>query len=284
MTATAHAQDKLGLIAGGGALPIVLADHCRNTGRAYWVLRLRGFADAALNDHPGGDYGLAELGGQIQALKKAGCLSICFAGNVQRPDFGKLKPDLRGLRSFPGAISAAARGDDALLRFLMAEFEKDGFHVEGAHDVGIETLAAGPLGALQPASAHKEDIDLALKAARTLGGLDIGQAVAVARGVVLAVEAQEGTDGLLKRCAELPANLRGEAGHRVGVLVKWPKSIQDRRVDMPTLGLKTVIGAAEAGLAGIVAQAGGALIIDRQAIVDAADRLGLFVFGLEAAD
>ncbi len=273
---------KLGLIAGGGDLPITLVKLCQASKRPYMVLRLRGFADPALSAYPGFDVGIAELGRVLELLRQEGCESICFAGNVKRPDFSKLKPDLRGLRALPGAIAAARKGDDALLRFFVREFEKEGFKVEGAQDVGLGlTLPPGPLGALSPSAAHQEDIDLALRVAKVMGDLDIGQGAAAARGVVLAVEAQEGTDALLHRCAGLPAELRGNEHERVGVLAKWPKSIQERRVDLPTIGVATVEGVAAAGLAGIVGEAGATLVMDPEGVIAAADRLGVFVFGLE---
>ncbi len=273
---------KLGLVAGGGDLPVALADACTAAGRPLYVLRLRGFADrAGLARFPGADVGIAELGHIFESLREEGCGAVCLAGQVKRPDFAALKPDLRGLRSLPAAIAAARKGDDALLRFLVAEFEGEGFVVEGADQVhaGL-TLPPGPLGRHAPGSEHQADLAQALAAARTIGALDIGQAVVVAGGVVLAVEAQEGTDAMLARCARLPAPLLGTAQARRGVLVKWPKPIQERRVDLPTLGPATVRGAAAAGLAGIAAEAGGLLVLERPEVIAAADRLGLFVVGL----
>jgi DUF1009 family protein len=276
-------RGKIALISGGGGLPIVLAETCRAVGRPYLVLRLRGFADAALAAHPGLEIGMAELGRQFDILRREGCEAICFSGLVQRPDFSKLKPDLRGMRALPGAIAAAARGDDALLRFVIAEYEREGFRVEGAQEVaGGLVLGSGPLGALAPDAAHQTDIALAVKAAKAIGALDAGQAAATAKGVILALEAQEGTDALLRRCTELPEALRGDETQRIGVLAKWPKPAQERRIDLPTIGVKTLEGAAAAGLAGVVGQAGGALVIGREEVIAAADRLGLFVFGLEA--
>ncbi len=273
---------KIGLIAGGGDLPIALADLCRLSERPYFVLRLSGMAEPRLAAHPGVDIGIAELGRQFSVLKREGCTSICFSGIVKRPDFSKLKPDLRGVIALPRVMAAASRGDDALLRCLIMEFEREGFIVEGAQEVasGLR-LTDGPMGALAAGPEHQDDIRLAVKVARAIGALDVGQGAAAARGVVLAVEAQEGTDALLKRCAELPVELRGDAENRVGVLAKWPKPIQERRIDLPTIGVTTVEGAAAAGLAGIVAEAGATLVIDRAAVIAAADRLGLFVVGLK---
>ena len=159
-----------------------------------------------------------------------------------RPDFAALKPDLRGLTWLPGAVMAARKGDEALLRFLMDEFEKEGFAIEGAHEVmGELTLAAGPLGApCAAATAHGADIAKAIEVARAIGALDIGQGAVVCDGLVLAVEAQEGTDAMLRRVAELPAELRGAPGRRRGVLAKVAKPIQEERVDLPTIGLATI--------------------------------------------
>ena len=272
---------KLGLVAGGGALPQTLAAHCRDTGRPYYVVRLRGFADEALQAHPGGEAGVAEIGRVARLAREAGCEALCFAGFVARPDFAALKPDLRGLVALPGALNAARKGDEALLRYLMGEFEKEGFAIEGAHEVMSDlALPVGPLGRHAPGEAHAADIARAVSVARAIGALDVGQAAVVCDGLVLGVEAQEGTDGLLARIAALPEALRGTPQRRRGVLAKVPKPIQEERVDLPTIGPATVEGAARAGLAGIVGVAGRLLLVDRAALIAAADTAGLFVAGV----
>jgi DUF1009 family protein len=275
------AGTRLGLIAGGGTLPVLLAGDCRASGRSLFVIRLKGMADPALAAFDGGEAGIAELGKMMELLRGAGCEAVCFAGAVSRPDFRALRPDLRGLKALPGAIAAAKEGDDALLRFVLAEFEREGFRIEGAEAVSAAlTLADGPLGRIAPGPEHHADIAQALRTARKIGALDIGQGAVVADGLVLAVEAQEGTDAMLRRCADLPAALRGTSGARVGVLAKAPKPIQERRIDLPVIGPATVELAAAAGLAGIVGEAGGVLVVERVRVVEAADRLGLFVLGL----
>lgn len=276
-------MEKLGLIAGGGALPLEVAQDCAGVGRPVFVVRLKGFADPALAEFPGEEVGLAELGKCFKLLKRERCKAVCFAGQVSRPDFKALKPDLRGLAALPGAMAAARKGDDALLRFLVSEFEREGFAVEGAHEVSAGlTLPAGPLGRVRPSEAHQADIGRALEVAREIGRLDIGQGAVVVRGLVLAVEAQEGTDAMLRRCAELPSAIRGRPEAPCGVLAKAPKPIQERRVDLPTIGVATVQRAAKAGLAGIVGEAGSLIVLDREAVIAAADELGLFVYGVGA--
>ena len=275
---------KLGLIAGAGGLPVEIVRACEAAERPIFVVRLGGLADPAIKDARGVDAGVAEWGKVFAALKKDGCEQVCFAGHVPRPDFANLKPDLRGLAALPGIIAAARKGDDALLRQIMHEIEKEGFVVQGANEVlGSLTISAGPLGRIAPSQRHRADIDQAIRAARALGELDIGQGVVVANGLVLAVEAQEGTDAMLRRCAELPAELRAGDGAPVGVLAKAVKPNQDRRIDLPAIGPETVMGAARAGLAGIVGETGSLLVIDRAAVIQTADDLGLFVVGVAPA-
>jgi DUF1009 family protein len=277
-------MQKLGLIAGGGSLPVEIAEHCARSGRPLFVIRLKGFAGRELEPYAGAEIGLAELGKCFKALKRAGCHAICLAGQVNRPDFSALLPDLRGLAALPGAIAAARRGDDALLRFMIGEFEKEGFAVEGAHEVMDDLgLPAGLLGRAGPSEADQADIIKAMDVARAVGRLDAGQGAVVCRGHVLALEAAEGTDAMLARVADLPEELRGRPGAAAGVLAKAPKPIQETRVDLPTIGPATVDGVARAGLSGIVGEAGRLLVLDRDAVIARADELGVFILGVEAS-
>ena len=271
---------KLGLIAGGGDLPYAVAQRCESEGRDLYVVRLDGFAHPHLTRWPGDDFGMAQIGAILKALKANGCRVVCLAGIVSRPDFKTLKPDFKGATLLPGIVSAAAKGDDALLRKILSVFENEGFAVEGADDIlGGETLAAGALGAITPTDDQLLDLKKALHVAEKSGELDIGQGAVVCDGLVLAVEAQEGTDAMLGRVAGLRVDLRGSPNAPRGALGKAPKPIQDLRVDMPVIGPRTVEMAAAAGLAGIGGVSGRLILIDRAAIVAAADRLGLFVWG-----
>jgi DUF1009 family protein len=280
------ALTRLGLIAGGGDLPRKLADHARAAGRPIYVLGIGGFADPALvSEFGGAEVSIGEVGRHIDLLKAAGCSEVVFAGIVKRPDFAHLKLDMKGALLLPKVIAAAGRGDDALLRAVLGAFEDAGSKVVGADDVLADlVVTAGPLGAHRPAFEHWADIRHAARVASAMGGLDIGQGAVSCSGLILAVEAQEGTDLMLKRCAALPAAIRGSAEHRRGVLVKRPKPIQERRIDLPTIGVDTVRLAAEAGLAGIAVEARGALALNRAEMIDLADRLGLFVYAFTAGE
>ena len=258
----------LGLIAGGGALPRRLAEAARAEGREVFVLGVLGFAEAALVEEFGGiELAIGQIGKQIDALKAANCSEVVIAGVVKRPDLEKLKFDMRGTLLVPKLLAAAGKGDDALLRVVVEVFEGEGFRVIGADDVLVSLLAtAGVIAGHAPNPGERADIAKAGRIAAEIGRLDIGQGAVVARGLVLAVEAQEGTDAMLRRVAELPATLRGAREARCGVLVKRPKPQQERRIDLPTIGLETVRRIADAGLAGIAVEAGAALVMDREAL------------------
>lgn len=271
----------LGIIAGLGELPVQVAEAALERGQGVYVLRLKGFEEAALERFPGEVSGIAEIGKAFKAFRNAGCQQICFAGIVKRPDFKALKPDMKGMSLLPKAIAAARKGDDALLTFMISVFEDEGFEIIGA-DAAAGRLEApeGLLAGPQPSDTEMDDLRKAAHVAREIGRLDIGQGAIVANGLVLCVEAQEGTDEMLKRCASLPLEIRGSDTERLGVLVKCPKPQQERRIDLPTIGKKTLDGAAAAGLAGIGYEAGGALIVDVDTVKAHAEALGLFLYGL----
>ena len=272
---------RLGLVAGGGALPVAIAQDCKAKGRPVFVLRLEGFADDAFEGFDTATAPLGRFGEAIDWLKAAGCGSVCFAGHVARPDFASLAFDDVGRRAAPTLVAAAAQGDDALLRATAQVFADAGFAIEGAQAVTQSLLLpTGVLGAVSPAADSQKDIVKALAVARAMGALDVGQGAVIARGLVLAVEAQEGTDAMLARVAGLPQALRGAAERRSGVLAKAPKPIQDRRLDLPVIGPKTIEAAAAAGLAGVVGEAGGVILLDRMQVIALADALGLFVLGV----
>lgn len=247
-------------------------------GRLGCVVALEGFADPARYDSAQ-VCGLARVGSIFKALHAANCDAVCFAGIVARPDFSALKPDMKGMSLLPKVLASAARGDDALLRAVIAIFEREGLAVIGADEIAEELKArAGLVGAIGPDEQGRADALKALHVAGVIGAEDIGQGAVVAGGLVLAVEAQEGTDQMLARVASLPEAVRGTADARAGVLAKRPKPVQERRIDLPVIGVSTVQGAARAGLAGIAAPAGGALILGRDSVARAADAAGLFVW------
>ena len=277
---------RLAIVAGGGDLPRRVAEQARRSGRDPFVVGLKGFVEQALlADFGGPELSVGELGRLIQLMKKEGCEEMVFAGSLKRPDFASLKLDLKGVQSLPKILAAAKKGDDALLRSVMDIFADAGFRIIGAEEVLDDLrVVAGPLGAISPTAEHWLDILRAAEVAKVSGLLEIGQGAISCAGLILAVEAQEGTDRMLARIPELAPEIRGTPDARRGVLVKRPKPQQEMRIDLPTIGVTTVAGAAKAGLAGIAVQAGAALVVDREAVAAAADAAGIFIYGFTEAD
>jgi len=209
----------------------------------------------------------------------AKCKNIVMIGNASRFDVSKLKPDFGALLNAKAIIKIVRGGDNQVLSGIAALLETKGFSVIGAHEVMPESLIAeGVVGRLKPSVENNTDIATGFKVLEAMGNLDVGQAVVVCAGYVLAVEAAEGTDEMLRRVANLRKN--GVVSFKGGVLIKIPKTGQDIRFDMPVIGPVTVQLVAEAGLSGIAVQANGVLCHDRAALIDRADELGVFVKGL----
>lgn len=276
MSGLVAASRKLGIIAGGGDAPRRLMQALEETGRPYFLICLEGHADPDLG--AGKDHIRIPLGAGAKlrdGAREAGVEDIVMVGRVRRPSITELKPDWLALQKLT-KIGLTMLGDDGLLQAVGKIIEEEGFRLIGAHEVFTDLLTpAGVLGQHHPDAGAWADIRRGIEVATALGQVDVGQAVVVQQGVVLGVEAIEGTDALLTRCAGLKREGEG------GVLVKLCKPQQDRRFDLPALGPQTVHNAITAGLRGIAAHAGASLLIDRaQAILDA-DKAGVFVVGVE---
>lgn len=276
-------MSALGLIAGGGELPRAVAQAVRASGRALFVVPLVGsVTEDWVADFPHEFLSPGEPGRIVKAMKNAGVTQVLLAGRVDRPKFSEMKLDAKGMLLLPKAIAAAKKGDDSLLRFIVGICEDEGFTAVSVAEAAPALVAQdGLLGRVVPDSEHQADILKAFKIVHALGALDVGQAAVVCEGLALAVEAAEGTDVMLARIPSLRESLRGTADKKRGVLVKALKPTQDRKTDLPVVGVQTVRNAAAAFLAGIALEAGAALILDKAAVAAEADRLGLFVTGVK---
>ncbi len=280
-SAAAH-PSRIGIVAGGGSLPLAIADAAEKDGCSPFIIGFKGNASAGIERYPHAYAGLGQVGLVLRTLRREGCKRIVFVGSLRRPNLFQLKIDFGVIRHFPQLLRLFKGGDDAVLRGVARFFEGCGFEVVAAHEVAPRLLAPpGVFSAATPDAEALDDMKLAFKVASALGAFDIGQAAVVARRYVLAVEAAEGTDAMLRRCREL--NGWGFKA-RKGVLVKAPKPGQDLRFDLPAIGPRTVELAAEAGLAGIAVAAGAVLLADQQELVEKADKLGLFLYGASSAE
>jgi DUF1009 family protein len=273
-------RPKLAIFAGGGSLPFRVIEACTGAKRPFAIFNVEGEADPEIARRAAGQIAYAKFGQTLDMLKREGCTEIIMVGRVKRPDFRALVPDWRTVKLLPKIAAAARGGDGALLKAVAVAFEAEGIHLIGIEDVAVELIApAGALGAVVPGESNLHDIERGRAIVEALGPFDVGQGAVVCEGLVLAVEAAEGTDAMLARCGTLAEAIRGTSASRRGVLVKCPKPGQERKIDLPTIGLPTVEAAAAAGLCGIAIEAGGALILDREALIAKADAYGLFVYG-----
>ena len=268
---------KLGIVAGGGDLPQRLREHCQKSGREFFVVAIEGNADKAIfsPDIPHKWIRIGQAGTGFRALAEQKVAEVLMIGTIHRPTLADLVPDLR-TAAFFAKIGLKALGDDGILRALIKEFEHDNMRVVGIQDVMPELLVkGGVLTKHKPDKQALADIERGIEAATMLGRLDIGQSVVVQQGLVLGVEGIEGTDELIKRCGSYQRKGVG------AVLVKLRKPQQDMRIDLPTIGSKTIENLHNAGMRGVAIHAGNALIVDEKKVIDTADKYAMFIVGIE---
>ena len=260
-------DSPLAVICGGGTLPFAVADAVGKRGRRVVLFAIRGWADpqrVAAYSHHWASFG--QFGWFCRVAQREGCRDVVLIGSVVRPAIWKIRPDFKTLRLLPRIVGLLRGGDDRLLKGVAAIFEEHGFRLVGAHEIAPDILMPeGPLGRERPKARDHADIATALALLDATSPFDVGQAVVVADARVLAIEAAEGTDRMLARIAELRQSGRIAAATGHGVLVKAAKRGQDRRVDLPSIGPRTVEGAARAGLAGIAVVAGSTIIAEPEA-------------------
>jgi hypothetical protein len=273
----------LAIIAGGGSIPIAVAEAVQRSGRRVVLFPIRGWADPAAVERFT-HYWLALIKGGpfLRHARAEGCRDVVFVGTAVRPPFRSLRIDWTTLRLLPRVARGYRGGDDHLISSIARMFEEHGFRVVGAHEVAPEILMPeGPVGRLAPSEADRADIARGLALLDAVGSFDMGQAAVVAGNNVLAVEAAEGTDAMLARIADLRAQGRIATAAGTGVLIKAPKPQQDRRFDLPAIGPRTVEGVARAGLRGIAVVAGGSVVAEPAAVAAAADKAKVFVAGVK---
>jgi DUF1009 family protein len=283
-SAASEVISPVGIIAGGGAMPFAVADSLGARGIGAVIFALKGACDpAAVERFRHHWISVGQLGKATKLFRSEGCRDLIFIGSLARPALSEIRLDWGTVRVMGRVLAAFRGGDDHLLSGIGRILEQDGFRMVGIRDTAPDLLMpAGTISRTVPDGGAVADIARGRELLAALGPFDIGQAAIVIDGHVVAVEDIEGTDGLLVRVARLRAEgrIRTKAGR--GVLVKVPKRGQDLRFDLPTVGPNTAEGASKAQLAGIAIAAGNTLVAESQAMIEAADRAGLFVTGLSA--
>jgi UDP-2,3-diacylglucosamine hydrolase len=277
-------SSPVGLIAGGGVMPFAVADSLVGRGIHPVLFALRGSCDPAKVERFRHHWiSVGQLGRALKLFRAENCRDLVFIGTLVRPALSEIRLDWATLRVIPRVIAAFRGGDDHLLSGVGRILERSGFRMVGIKDVAPDLLMPeGCLTRAVPDENAAADIARGRAVLHALSPFDIGQAAIVIDGHVVAVEDIEGTDGLLARVARLRAEGRIRAKTARGVLVKAPKSGQDLRFDLPTMGPRTVEGAAAAQLAGIAIVAGNTIVVEPQIMIETADAAGLFVTGFPA--
>lgn len=291
----------LALIAGTGALPGAVLERLETQ---PFIAALYGFEPEVTPDLT---FRLETLGTFLHILRQKGVTEICMAGAVRRPEIDLDLIDERTKPLVPQIMQALGSGDDGALRAVIAVFEEAGFAVRGVHELVPDLLPpAGVLTAARPEPSAHADAVAGEKCLIKMAAIDLGQACIVRRGEVLAREGDAGTDAMLRRFAPVDVHrpfvesspltilidsasdvvaqtadwLSGgqSAGARGAILFKGPKPGQERRADLPVIGPMTAVAACEARLAGIVIEAEGVMVLDREAVVATLDAFGLFLW------
>ena len=275
-------ESPLAVICGGGSLPFAVADAVVRRGRRVMLFAIRGWADPQrVAAYPHHWAALGQFGRFCRVARREGCRDVVFIGSLVRPAIWQIRPDFKTLLLLPRIVGSFRGGDDHLLSGVARLFEEHGFRLLGAHEIAPDILMPeGLLGRQRPSDRDHADIAKGLALLNATSPFDVGQAAVVADQRVLAIEGAEGTDHMLARIAELRQSGRIAAASGRGVLVKAAKRGQDRRIDLPSIGPRTVEGAARAGLAGIAVVAGGTIVAEPERIGSAADRERLFVLGV----
>ncbi len=270
----------LAIFAGRGSLPRLLAEECRRRGRTYRIVRLPGVELDWAQGHPSIAAEFEKPGRLFKALRAAEMREVAFAGGIRRPELNPLRFDLKMLSLAPRVLAGLRGGDDRTLRLVAEIFEAEGLRLVGAHELLNGLLAPDAvLTRAQPSDADRSDAGRAREIVEALGRADVGQAAVVAQGLCLGTESIQGTDAMLSFVERTAAGLRPDPTGARGVLYKAPKPEQDWRIDLPAIGPETARAASAAGLAGIVVEAGGVLLIERNAIIEVCDKAGLFLWG-----
>lgn len=269
----------LGIIAGGGNIPVKLVQACNSFGIHPFIVALEGHAKPELVERYEHVWSrLGAVGKIIKTLKAHEIVDLVLIGSVDRPSLSDIKPDMKGVQLL-AKVGLDAFGDNDVLIAVRRFLEDEGFRVHGIQKFARDLLAPeGAIGKYKPTKAEWPDIKKGIAASQELGRLDIGQAVVVQDGVVLASESVEGTDELIKRCGAMMRE-----GPKP-ILVKTCKPQQDRDLDLPTIGVDTIEHAAHAGLGGIVIHAGRSLLYDRHGVKSMANKHKIFVYGVDLDD
>ena len=277
-------RSPIGIVAGGGVLPDELAKALSKNQTPFFVATIKDETTASFDPAVSSAFTWGEIGKILKYFKSNNCGELVLLGQItKRPEFTSIIGDSGTMRLLPKIVTAMTGGDDSLLSKVIKLIENEGFSVINMEKIAPELfLTEGHYAGPKFPKKLGGELTQALAALKDMGKHDVGQALVIENGRIIAVEGAEGTDAMLERVASLRVSKRISQKSKNGFLVKMTKAGQDRRVDLPTIGPNTVINTAAAGLVGIVGEAGSVLLAERDKIKDLAKANKVFLIGHKA--
>ncbi|MCC8417062.1 MAG: UDP-2,3-diacylglucosamine diphosphatase LpxI [Rickettsia endosymbiont of Bryobia graminum] len=264
-------NNVLGVIAGNGALPVSIANNCMKQGIKCYIAIISEEVDLTLYENFSYNvFKIAKVGSVIKYFKQHNVKNIVFAGGIKRVNLKSIKVDLIGSILLARILKQKFLGDDKILTIIAGFLEEKGFKVISSEEVF--TINNDVTTKILPLKRDLSDIELGVKLLKNIGTIDVGQSVIVEDGYILGIEAAEGTDNLIKRCADLRKKAAG------AVLVKMMKDGQDSRLDMPTIGPETINNLNKYKYKGLAIQKDKVIIIDSELTIELANKYGIFIY------
>jgi hypothetical protein len=267
-------KEPLAIFAGRGSLPMMLIDDCKKNGRKFSVFLLEGEKyEVDYSAFSPIKLGYGEIEKFLAAVRKDQIKNLVFIGGVTKPNFSSLKVDKKGAVLLAKILANKILGDDAVLRSVINFFEKEGLNILRIDQLlDCVVSAKSTLTKIQPTRENLADIELGRQAIKSFSNFDVGQSLVIAQKQIIAVEALEGTDEMIKRCKNLNVDYKKSA-----VLLKMKKNKQSMKADMPVIGVETIRNCFESGICGIAIQANSTLVLEKDEVIKKADELGLFL-------
>lgn len=259
----------IGLIFGETYFPIQILKKIKKKHLKYLIIDLT--KGRFKKDKHSYNVSIGQFGKIIKILKDNKCKKVLFAGKVKKPNFSNIRLDIKGIYYIPRIIKSSNLGDAAILKEIIKILKHERINTISSLTFNPElTLKKGSYSRVKPNKEDKIDINKAITTLSRLGKYNFSQGVVIRNRKVVAIEGRGGTQKMLKRC-------KSKQSRNKGVLVKFPKKKQDIRIDLPTIGLKTLIQCKLAGLKGIVLKSKRNVFLERKKCINFANKNKMFI-------